>query len=96
MDEQDNTTTRSVTIPSPRDLPYIHHLSMIHGPLIFTRFAELTAKHDHPGWPKTPEQFIAVLFLLEMEDVFQEFLQNKSGCLDPLFQEYHHNHTFFR
>ena len=95
-------TNKIIILPGPlwSLLPVICHTSIIlpwsmdHGPSIFNRFAELIAKHDHPGWPKIPEQFMAVLFLLEMGDVFQEFLQNNSGCLDPLFQEYHH--TFFR
>ena len=95
-------TNKIIILPGPlwSLLPVICHTSIIlpwsmdHGPSIFNRFAELIAKHDHPGWPKIPEQFMAVLFLLEMGDVVQEFLQSKSGCLDPLFQEYHH--TFFR
>ena len=99
-------TNKIILLPDPLRslLPVICHTPMIHPWSIhdpwtidFYQICWVNCKTRsyHPRWPKTPEQFIAVLFLLEMEDVFQEFLQNKSGCLDdPLFQEYHH--TFFK
>ena len=36
------------------------------------------------------EQSITVLFFLEMEVVFQEFLQNKSGSLESEFLKHFH------
>ena len=68
---------------------------LLHDLLSNSAWVELAAKLQDGLWQSrtvnhSQSQSITVLFFLEMEDVFQEFLQKKSGSLDSGFLKHFH------
>ena len=100
LDEQDNSTTRSdAIIPPPGSAIHPCTMGWIGTLLAETwwpstltspRFAELTAKLDHLGWPVIQEQSITDLLFLVWKMSFRNFFRIN---LDPL-NIIIHCHTF--